>query len=663
MKKGDSLEIKIRKIKKDITPRKKWPTFWQWKNFFKILKRKEKFYFFGLFIIAILSVTILISSLYYKNTEVVAAEGGTFIEGVLSQTQPRFVNPVYANSDIDRDLTELIFSGLMKYSPEMDILPDLARDYPELEDEGRAYKFYLKENLLWQDGTPLTADDIVFTIKTIQNPDFKSPYLANWVGVKVEKINDLTVKFTLQKAYAGFLENCTIKILPKHIWEEVPLENFAFDPHNLEQSIGSGKYKVKEVKRENSGEINYLVLEKNNLYLGESPYIEEVKFLFFDNLKNLISAAKKGKITGANLKSDENISGNWQNNQLSLPRYFAVFFNKEKSKILAEENVRLALSYATNKKEISEKSIESPILPNFYGFENPEIIYEFNLEKAKLLIEELGFKDENGDGILEKKVQKELAFTFKSRLVVGSKGNEVTELQKCLQGQTTGYFGPATKQLVIDFQDKYAEDILTPAGLSKGTGTVGPSTRAKLNEICFGDPDETLELKINLVTINQAQMIETANILKEQWSKIGVTVEIQPYSLFQLEQDFLKPRNYDCLLFGEVLGAIPDPFPFWHSSQVNDPGLNLSLYENKIVDELLEENRKLSETEERKEKLEEFQNILIEDNPAIFLYSPDYSYFTSSQVKGVTSKKLVDPSKRFLDIENWYIKIKKIWKH
>jgi len=659
--KKDSLEIKIRKLKKRITPKKKWPAFWQWRKFFKVLSKKEKVSFLSFLVIAVLSITILFSSLYYKNTRVVAAEGGTFIEGVLSQTQPRFVNPIYANSDIDRDLTELLFSGLMKYSSEMNMVPDLARDYPEIEDEGRTYKFYLKENLLWQDGTPLTADDIVFTIKTIQNPDFKSPYLANWVGVKVEKINDLTVKFTLQKSYAGFLENCTIKILPKHIWEEVPSENFAFDPHNLKQSIGSGKYKVKEVKRESSGKVNYLILEKNNLYSGKKPYIEEVKFLFFEDSKDLTTAAKKERITGMNLKSSQDISGDWQKNQLSLPRYFAVFFNEKKSKILAEEDIRLALSYATNKKEISDKSIESPILPDFYGFEDPETVYEFDLEKAKLLIEELGFKDENNDGVLEKKVQKELAFSFKSRLVVGSKGKEVTELQKCLQGQVTGYFGPQTKQLIVDFQEEYAEDILAPAGLSKGTGTVGPSTRKKLNAICFGDPDETLELKITLITIDQPRMKEIANILKEQWGRAGITVEIESYSLFRLEQDFLKPRDYDCLLFGEVLGAIPDPFPFWHSSQVNDPGLNLSLYENKTADGLLEDNRKLSDPEKRKEKLEEFQNVLIEDNPAIFLYSPDYSYFTSSQVKGVTSKKLVDPSKRFLDIENWYIETKRIW--
>jgi len=634
--------------------RKKWPAFWQWKKFFKVLSNKERIGFLLFFVLAVASVVFLFSSFYSKNTRITATEGGVLIEGILlGKNQSISINPVYANSDAENDLLELMFSGLMTYSKDMEIVPDLARDYPEIEDEGRIYKFYLRENLFWQDGTPLTADDVVFTIKTIQN-QLSGPYLANWVGIKVEKINDLTVRFTLQKPYAAFLENCTLKIIPKHIWEQTT--NLP-----LEQSIGSGKYKIKEVKINSAGQMQYLILEKNNLYYGKKPYIEEIKFLFFENLQDLVRAAKKGSITSLNLSYNEKID-NWQENKLSIPRYFAVFFNQEKSKVLAQSEVRMALSYATNKTEISEKIVNSPILPDFYGFKQPSEVYEFNLQKAKEILENAGFKDENGDGVLEKMVKRELAFSFKSQLATGSQGKEVTELQKCLQGKVTGYFGPETKQLVIEFQEKYAQEILGPAGLTKGTGTLGPSTRAKLNEVCFGNPNELLELRMTLTTVDQDQMKKTADILKKQWSQIGVDLQIQTYSPSDLEQDYIKPRNYDMLLFGEVLKAVPDPFPFWYSSQAKDPGLNLALYENKLADELLEENRKLSDPKQRKEKLEEFQEMIIKDIPAIFLYSPDYYYFTSLDIKGVTPKKLVDPSKRFSDIEEWYIKTKRVLK-
>ena len=153
-----------------------------------------------------------------------------------------------------------------------------------------------------------------------------------------------------------------------------------------------------------------------------------------------------------------------------------------------------------------------------------------------------------------------------------------------------------------------------------------------------------------------------AEILKEQWKQIGATVEIQTYAPFQLEQDFIKSREYEALLFGEVLGAVPDPFPFWHSTQVKDPGLNLALYNNEKADKLLEENRKSSDPAVRAEKLEAFQEILIEDAPGIFLYSPNYIYSVSKEIKGINAQKITNPSKRFAGIENWYIKIKRSWK-
>ena len=130
---------------------------------------------------------------------------------------------------------------------------------------------------------------------------------------------------------------------------------------------------------------------------------------------------------------------------------------------------------------------------------------------------------------------------------------------------------------------------------------------------------------------------------------------------WQLEKDFIKPRDYESLLFGEVLGAIPDPFPFWHSSQKKDPGLNLALYENKKADGYLEEARESSDPQIQRENYEEFQDILIADSPAIFLYSPDYLYLVKRKIKGIETKIITDPSKRFSEIGNWYIETKRVW--
>jgi peptide/nickel transport system substrate-binding protein len=284
-------------------------------------------------------------------------------------------------------------------------------------------------------------------------------------------------------------------------------------------------------------------------------------------------------------------------------------------------------------------------------------------------LEEEGFIEKE-EGPREKLVKKTPSFQFKSNLKFGSRGTEVKELQKCLakdpkvypEGEITGYFGSKTKAAVIRFQEKYKEDILQPYDLETGTGRVLKSTRAKLNEVCFPSAEETLSLSFSLVTVDQPILKKVTSLLKKQWEALGIRLEIQTFDISTLEQEIIKPRNYEMLLFGEVLGAIPDPFPFWHSSQVKDPGLNLAGYQNKKCDKLLEEARQTLDSNQRKLALEKFQDLLIEDNPALFLYSPEYLYLVSKEIKGINTKIITDPSKRFSGIANWYIKTKRVWR-
>lgn len=649
----------------------KWPSKNQWQSFFKILNLKEKICFFICFIIFFLSLSFLVINFYFKNTKIVPAEGGKYIEGMIGT--PRFLNPIYSPlSDVDRDLVELIFSGLMKYE-DGKLKPDLAKEYKILEN-GKIYEISLKENLFWQDGHPLTADDVIFTIQTIQNPEINSPLRGSWLGVEVEKIDDLSLRFKLKNESAVFLENLTLKIIPKHIWENIPAKNFPFSEFNL-NPIVSGKYKLKEILKEKEGKINSLTLIKNPLYYGKKPYLSEITFIFFEKEENLIDAFKLGQIQGFSISKFEKIPENGILYRFPLPRYFAIFFNLKNSKVLSEREVRLALNYGTDKKEILEKVIssygkiiDSPILAEIFGFKKVEKIYQFDLEKAKEILEKAGFL-EGENGFREKIIKKEPSFQFKNNLFFGSKGKEVEELQKCLakdkeiypEGEISGYFGQKTKEAVIRFQEKYAQEILNPFGLEKGNGEVREKTREKLNEICFERGEERIPLKFSLTTVDQPILVQTAEVLKEQWKKLGVEVELKIYNINDLEREIIRKRDFEAFLFGEVLGLIPDPFPFWHSSQKGEFGLNLSNYENKEVDRLLEAARKEIDEGKRRENLEKFQEILNEDSPAIFLYSPDYLYFLSKDIKGVKENLIFDPSKRFSEIENWYLKERRVF--
>ena len=666
-------------FKKALLP--KFPSWPQWKQILRVLNKREKTALAILLILFLASSFFLGLSFYLKNTEERPSRGGIYKEGVIGR--PRFINPIYGGlSDVDRDLIQIIFSGLMKYDDAGKIVPDLAKECKILES-GKIVECYLKEDIFWQDGERLLADDVIFTIETIQTSDYKSPLIAAWAGVEIEKISELGIRFKLRNPYSGFLENLTLKILPRHVWQDIPSQNLPLSIYNL-QPIGSGPYQLKEIKQNKSGYIESLTLAASPKYHGKQPNIPEISFYFFDTEEELIKAARKKEIQGLSIISVKNYpalkESGFNDYRLSLPRYFALFFNPEKSKIFAEEKVRQALNYGTNKGEIVQKAllgqaeiVNSPILPEIYNFSSPSSVYEFNAEKAKATLEETGFFI-NTEGIREKTTKKETSFKWKSELKVGSQGPEVKELQKCLanplaggpeiypEAKVTGFFDQATKAAVIKFQEKYSQEILEPGGLKEGTGVVSKNTRNKLNELCGKIPKEKFLLSFALTTVNQPILIEVANLLKEQWESLGVKVEIKTFDIQALERDVIKTRNYDALLFGEVLGAAPDPFPFWHSSQKKDPGLNLALYEDKKADKLLEESRKTLDPEIRSKNLAEFQDILISSAPAVFLYNPDYIYLASKEVKGINAGMITDPSKRFINIENWYVKTKRVLK-
>ena len=198
------------------------------------LKTKDRLLFGVFFSLFLFGAILLVIDFYFKNTAIVPAPGGTLKEGVVGQ--PQFINPIYAQTDVDRDLVNLVFSGLMKYGKDGQIEPDLIKDY-QIENQGRVYIITLKKSVFFHDGQPLTADDVIFTIQSIQNPDLKSPLLAKWYGVEIEKLSDYQIKFTLKNPYPAFLENLTLKILPAHIWKNVSPQNFLFSPYNLSRHV------------------------------------------------------------------------------------------------------------------------------------------------------------------------------------------------------------------------------------------------------------------------------------------------------------------------------------------------------------------------------------------------------------------------------------------
>ena len=172
----------------------------------------------------------------------------------------------------------------------------------------------------------------------------------------------------------------------------------------------------------------------------------------------------------------------------------------------------------------------------------------------------------------------------------------------------------------------------------------------------------TETLTFSIYTSNAPELVKVAKLLKQQWEVLGASITIQVFEPSDLSDNFIRPRKYDALLFGEVLGRNPDLFPFWHSSQRLDPGLNIAMYTNIKADKLLEEARATSDPEQQKERYRLFQAEISKDTPAIFLYSPYYLYFLPSEIKGAIFSTITTPAERFENVYHWYRQTDQLWR-
>lgn len=171
------------------------------------------------------------------------------------------------------------------------------------------------------------------------------------------------------------------------------------------------------------------------------------------------------------------------------------------------------------------------------------------------------------------------------------------------------------------------------------------------------------ELKINIITTQWPALEKTAEIIKEQWKAIGINVEITKAGINEFQQNYIRPRDYEAILFGqEYNGNNPDSYIFWHSSKKNDPGKNIAVYENEEIDKILEEVRKTTDEGKSQELYQQFVENLKKDYPAIFLFSPDYVYITNKKIKGITEESIVSPSLHLGEISSWHINTKRVKK-
>ena len=245
----------------------------------------------------------------------------------------------------------------------------------------------------------------------------------------------------------------------------------------------------------------------------------------------------------------------------------------------------------------------------------------------------------------------------KVRLALNYATNKQEIIEKILNGKGTIVDSPLLPG-IIDIPDadtKYGFDVEKAKALFEEAGwefADGQTVRGKT--IKTDGKEEALKLEIEITTSSWPELAAVADLLKSQWEAVGAHVTVTTLPVTEVQQA-IKERDYAALLFGEVLGLEPDPFSFWHSSQKKDPGLNLALYDNKDADKILENARQIMDPAKRKEQYAKLQNIILNDVPVVFLYSPNYLYAQPKRIHYTGGSIIAVPSTRFDTVHEWYI--------
>jgi peptide/nickel transport system substrate-binding protein len=538
--------------------------------------------------IALLATLLIYVALGFK-TELVPARGGTYIEGMVGQ--PRAINPWLCQfNDVDRDLCSLVFNGLMRLDGNGLPQPDLAARPAQVSSDGLVYTVTLRSDVRWQDGQPFTADDVLFTINLIKDPNFPgSEDLSQlWRTVEISRVNAYNLSFTLQEPFAPFLDYLTLDIAPAHILRNMQAADLMTADFNL-HPIGTGPFKVEDVGI--SGEqVDHVLLVANSFYFGSQPYLDRIEFKFFADDSAVFNAYRAGQVHGIARVSNADLPRLRQYPRLNVfsapvASYSMIFLNLSSADapFFQDKPIRQALSYALDRQQIVDQAmdgngvvVQGPILPRTWAFDSTLPAVRANMDKARTLLD------------------------------------------------AAGWIAPSPERFVV-------------------TSTV----RMK-----GGKP-----LAFTLLTSSDATHVAMAREIAYQWATLGVSVTVKSVAL--LRTNYLEPRSYDAALIDLVAAGDPDPYPFWHETQVAS-GQNFGGYKDRDMSEILEQARRTNDQNVRQQLYQRFQQMFMDEVPAILVAQPVYTFAVDERVHDVQIGPLEYSSDRFHTVTDWYIVTRRV---
>jgi peptide/nickel transport system substrate-binding protein len=505
------------------------------------------------------------------------AFGGTYVEGVAGS--PLYFDPIIAATSVDLDVSRLVFSGLTRFARDGSIVADLASSY-EVDPSGKTWTFTIRPDANWQDGAPVTSDDVLYTVGLVQDKTYTGPFADAFRGVTVTALAAKIVRFTLPDAYAPFSGSTTVPLLPAHLLGKVAFPELARQPFNT-QPVGTGPFKVSEVDAR-----QVTLVPFDDFYRTKParsrPYLDKVILRFYRDESEALAALARGEVdaTGGLSPQDASRARTLRSVDLfSLPTndFTALFLNVRPTKaVFRDRAVRQAIATAIDRGKVLQAaadgrgSVADEFVPSTsWAFVRDVPRYAFSSSDARAQLDAADWVDHDGDGIRDK-------------------------------------------------------------------GGVA--------------------LAFSISTSDEPPRLAAARQIADDLVAVGMKVTVRAVPFGQLVDQVARGRTFDALLVGITVGNDPDPYPFFHSSQLNDPGDDFSGYSTLPMDRLLEQARRTVDQSKRRDLFAQVWTALATDVPVVFLYYTDYLYAQSHSVRGLRVAPANDPPQRFWNIEDWYVK-------
>ncbi len=445
---------------------------------------------------------------------------------------------------------------------------------------GGTYVEGVTSTATWHDGKPVIADDVVYTVSLLQDKAYVGPYSDAFRGVKVERVVDRVVRFTLPDAYGPFAASTTVPLLPSHLLAKVDytgLARVAFNQH----PVGTGPFRVVEVDPRQT------VLARNDSFYRTQPdrtrpYLDRLVLRLYPDTSEALSALGRGEIDGVGGLStgDAERARALKNVNLysfGTNDFTALFLNLRPEKATFRDRaVRQAIATAIDRGRVLQVAadgrgaVADEFVPqSSWAYIRDVTRYPRSYDDAKALLDGADFKDHDGDGVRDRGGVK-LAFA--------------------------------------------------------------------------------------ITTSNEPARVAAALQITEDLTAIGMSVELKTMPFADLVESLARDRTYDALLIGISVSGDPDPYSFFHSSEVKDPGHNFSGFTTLTIDRSLEAARRTTDQTKRRELYSTVFQAIATDVPVVFLYFSDYLYAQARLVQGLKIAPISDPRERLWNAEDWYVR-------